>query len=153
MNFEKLLNERVIEPYEVSSEEIAYLLGVARRDLRTGKTVSQSNLDWAFAITYNSILQLSVAYMNYLGYRPRAGAKHVNTFKFMEKALSKDQQSMVRRIQKLRRKRNITIYERAGEITEKEVRDIVEFATRYYNEVESKPPKAIIEKSYKLENE
>ena len=71
----------------------------------------------------------------------------------MEKALPKDQQSMVRRIQKLRRKRNITIYERAGEITEKEVRDIIEFATRYYDDIESKLPKSIIKTSYKLENE
>jgi plasmid maintenance system antidote protein VapI len=63
-NFEELVEKRIIEPYEVSREEIAYLLGVARRDLKTGKAVSKSNLDWAFAITYNSILQLSVAYMN-----------------------------------------------------------------------------------------
>lgn len=152
MNFEKLLEDRIIEPIEVTRDEIAYLLGVARRDIKTGQDLAYTNLDWAFAVAYNAILQLSIAYMNFLGYRPRPGAKHVNTFKFMEKAVPKEEQRMIKRMQQLRRKRNITIYERAGLVTEKEAREIIDFASRYYKDVESKLPRALVELSIELEN-
>lgn len=153
MTYEKLLEDRIIEPVKVPQDEIAYLLGVARRDIKLAENLKSSSLDWAFAIAYNSILQLSIAYMNFLGYRPRSGAKHVNTFKFMEKAVSEEEKPMVRRMQQLRRKRNLTIYERAGLVTEKEAREIVEFAVRYYKDIESKLPKELVELSNKLEKE
>lgn len=153
MTFEKLLEDRIIEPIEVSEDEIAYLLGVARRDIRTGAGLSDSSLDWAFAISYNAILQLSIAYMNHLGYRPRAGSKHVNTFKFMEQAVPKEEQQMIKRMQQLRRKRNLTIYERTGLVTEKEAREITEFAVRYYKDIEAKLPRSLVELSHKLESE
>ncbi|MCZ7662699.1 MAG: hypothetical protein M5U22_07075 [Thermoleophilia bacterium] len=142
MSFDDLLRARVIERVEVTPEEIAGLFAVARRDIRTAQHLVSADLDWAFAIAYNSILQLSIAYMNYLGFRPRGEGKHFNTFRFLEKALP-EEQTMVRRLQKLRKKRNVTIYEHAGSVSEKEARDVIEFAVRYYKHIESKLPDEI----------
>jgi len=50
---------------------------------------------------------------------------------------------MIRRLQKLRRKRNTTIYEQAGLVSEKEAKDVIEFASRYYTRIESRLPKSI----------
>jgi hypothetical protein len=36
---------------------------------------------------------------------------------------------------------------------EKEAREIVEFAVRYYNDIESKLPKQLVELSFELEKE
>ncbi len=144
MNFDDLLKERIIEQTEVSNDEIAYLFEVARRDINTAQGLIYSDLDWAFAIAYNSVLQLSIAYMNYLGFRPRGATKHVNTFKFMEKALSEEEQPMIKRLQQLRRKRNATIYERAGLVSEKEAKEVVAFALKYYKETLDRLPEKII---------
>ena len=152
MSFDDLARQRVIEPIEVSNEEIAYLLQVARRDIDTANSLKKiGDLDWAFAIAYNAILQLSIAYMNFLGFRPRGEGKHLNTFRFMERVVTEKERPMVKRLQQLRRKRNITIYERPGQVSEKEANQVVEFASRYYKDTEDKLPKTIVKLSHKEE--
>ena len=142
MNFDVLLRMRVIERVTVTSEEISELFAVARRDLRTAQSLVDIDLDWAFAVAYNSILQLSVAYMNYLGFRPRGEGKHYHTFRFMAEALP-DEQVMVKRLQRLRKKRNASIYEHPGLVSEKEAHEVIDFATRYYQHIEEKLPSEI----------
>lgn len=139
MHFDDLLSARVIERAEVPPEQIAELLAVARRDLRTAEQTVSVDLDWAFAIGYNCILQLSVAYMNFLGFRPRGEGKHFNTFRFMERALP-GEQTLVRRLQRLRKRRNLTIYEQVGTVSQKEAREVIELAERYYARIEAELP-------------
>jgi hypothetical protein len=139
MSFEELLRSRAIEPVKVTPREIAELLALSKRDVRTASAMLSTDLDWAFAIAYNGILQVSIAYMNSLGYRPRGEGKHFNTFQFMAQALP-DEAPMIRRLQKLRKKRNMTIYEQAGLVSEKEATDVIDFASRYYATIESKLP-------------
>lgn len=144
MPFDDLLKARAIEPVEVQPEEIAGLLDVAKRDIGTAQNLASTDLDWAFAIAYNAILQLSIAYMNSLGFRPRGEGKHFNTFRFLERALP-EERPMVKRLQKLRKKRNLTIYEHVGLVTEKEAHDVIAFAARYYDEVKAKLPRDIVD--------
>jgi hypothetical protein len=142
MSYEELLECRAIEPVKVTAREIAELLALSKRDIKASRAMLATDLDWAFAIAYNGILQLSVAYMNSLGFRPRGEGKHFNTFRFMAEALP-EEATMIRRLQKLRRKRNASVYEQPGLVSEKEARDVIEFASRYYATVEAKLPKAI----------
>ena len=149
MTYEDLLEQRIIEPVHIEDSEIAGLLRVARRDIKAAQGLITSSLDWAFAIAYNAILQLSIAYMNHLGYRPRGEAKHVNTFRFLERALPKEAQEMVDRLQKLRKKRNLTIYQQTGLVSEKEAHDVINFAEQYYKKIESMLPRNIVNLSRK----
>ncbi|MDP2183317.1 MAG: hypothetical protein Q8K99_12210 [Actinomycetota bacterium] len=126
----------------ITPREIADLLALSKRDIRASEAMLDTDLDWAFAIAYNGVLQMSIAYMNHLGYRPRGEGKHYNTFQFMEEALP-DEAPMIRRLQKLRRKRNTTIYEQSGLVSEKEAQDVIEFASRYYTSIEAKLPREI----------
>jgi uncharacterized protein (UPF0332 family) len=148
MSFEGLLRQRAIEHVTVTPREIAELLAVATRDMKTAESLTMTDLDWAFAIAYNAILQLSIAYMNSEGFRPRGEGKHYNTFRFMEEAFPEDS-VMIRRLQKLRKKRNATIYETPGLVSEKEARDVIDFASRYYKEIESRLPRAITDLRHK----
>jgi hypothetical protein len=143
MSYEELLRKRAIEPVMVTPREIAELLALSKRDIKASEAMIGTDLDWAFAISYNGILQMSIAYMNYLGFRPRGEGKHFNTFRFMEEALPEDAH-MIRRLQKLRKKRNITIYEQAGLVSEKEALDVVGFAARYYDVIAAKLPREIV---------
>jgi len=147
MSYDELLKARIIEPIEISAGEIAELLNVARRDIDTANKVLNVDLDWAFAIAYNSILQLTLAWMNSLGYRPRGEAKHVNTFKFLEETLPKEKQPTIKRLQKMRKKRNATIYRHKGLVTEKEALDVISFANQYFKEVKAILPKEIVKLS------
>lgn len=149
MSYEELLKARIIEPVQISPEEIADLLKVAKRDIDTANKVINFDLDWAFAIAYNSILQLTLAWMNSLGYRPRGEAKHVNTFKFLEETLPEERQPMIKRLQRMRRKRNATIYRQRGIVSEKEALDVIAFANQYFKEIEAILPNEIVELSKK----
>lgn len=142
MSFEELLRKRSIEPVAATPQEIAELLAVSQRDLRAAQVMLLTDLDWAFAIAYNGILQMSTAYMNHLGFRPCGEGKHYNTFGFMDQAMPEDAQ-MVRRLQKLRRKRNAAVYDQPGLVSEKEARDIIQFASRYYAAIEAKLPSEV----------
>lgn len=142
MSYEELLRKRAVEPVIVTPREIAELLALSKRDIKASEAMIGTDLDWAFAIAYNGILQMSIAYMNYLGYRPRGEGKHYNTFRFMEEALPQDAQ-MIRRLQKLRKKRNASIYEQPGLVSEKEALDVVKFAARYYDVIAAKLPTEI----------
>ncbi|MDI6716523.1 MAG: hypothetical protein QME63_06220, partial [Actinomycetota bacterium] len=81
--------------------------------------------------------------------RPRGEAKHANTFRFLEETLSKERQPMIKRLQRMRRKRNATIYRQRGIISEKEAHDVIEFANRYFKEIEAILPNEIIKLSKK----
>lgn len=147
MSYEELLKQRIIEPVKISTEEIADLLKLARRDIDTANKVLNFDLDWAFAIAYNSILQLTLAWMNSLGYRPRGEAKHVNTFKFLEETLPKEKQPTIKRLQKMRKKRNATIYRQKGLVSEKEALGVIKFANEYFKDIEMTLPNKIVELS------
>jgi hypothetical protein len=142
MSFEELLRKRAVEPVTVTPREIAELLAVARRDIHTAENLVTTDLDWAFIIAYNAVLQLSIAYMNAQGYRPRGEGKHYNTFQFMLEALPEDR-AMIKRLQKFRRKRNMSLYEQPGLVGETEARDVIDFAGRYYEEIKSRLPQDI----------
>ncbi len=143
MSYEDLLRQRIIEPVEVSPEEIVNLFKVAQRDIKTSKNLIDSDLDWAFSIAYNAILQISLAYMNSLGYRPRGEAKHANTFRFLSETLPKTHHSTIKRLQRMRQKRNATIYRRAGLVSEKEAKDIIGFTNSYYELIKKLLPAEI----------
>jgi len=74
MSYEELLRSRAIEPVKVTPREIAELLALSKRDIKASNAILSTDLDWAFAIAYNGILQISIAYMNSLGYRRAARA-------------------------------------------------------------------------------
>ncbi|MBE0447391.1 MAG: hypothetical protein IBX64_04725 [Actinobacteria bacterium] len=76
---------------------------------------------------------------------------HYNTFEFLKATLSREWQPKINRTQKLRQKRNKTVYEHRGLITERETRDIIEFAGRFYDEIEAIILRSIVELSHQEE--
>ncbi|MBC7248250.1 MAG: hypothetical protein H5T73_10810 [Actinobacteria bacterium] len=135
MPYEDLLRQRAIEPADVGREEIVERLRVARRDLAVSADVAPIDRDWAFNIAYNGILQASIAYMNFLGYRPRGEGKHMNVFRFMAEALPDELRSEMDRVQKMRQKRNRAVYGTRGMVSRKEVEHILEFARNFIEEI------------------
>lgn len=137
MSFVELRDNGIIEPVTVDAAEIANLLRVARRDIATAESLLGTDFDWAFAVAYNAVLQSSVAYMAQCGFRPANRNKHYNTFRFMKQALS-DEQELASRLQRFRKKRNITVYESVGAVGETEVRDIIAFAPVYVDMIQGR---------------
>ncbi|MHB9053615.1 MAG: HEPN domain-containing protein [Thermoleophilia bacterium] len=135
---------RIIEPCKVIDEEIAGHLRAAEQDRQSAEYMAGNDLDWAFNIAYNSILQAALAYMYWQGYQPRGEGKHYNTFEFLKAALPNEFQKDIARCQKLRKKRNRSVYGERGLITEDEAKSIVSFSKRFLDEILDLLPENIV---------
>jgi len=89
----------------------------ARRDLITAGTLLPSDQDWAYTITYNAVLQAGRALMFSEGYHPEGASQHIAVVKFA--GLYLDQNDTIS-FDRMRRKRNSSVYDTAGTITENE---------------------------------
>ncbi len=147
MTFDELLKRRAIERCRVSPDEIGEHLRVAKHDFGLARSVAAQDLDWAFSIAYNGILQTSLAFMYHQGYRPKGEAKHYNTFRFLAAALPGEWEHDISRLQKLRAKRNLAMYQTRGVVSESEAQDILDFSERFFAEIVRLLPREIVRDS------
>ena len=88
-------------------------LALAGRDLAVAGRVLELDPDWAYAIAYNAMLQAARALLFADGYRPAGKNQHVAVVRFVAVRISPDEAVGLDR---LRRKRHITVYDTAGTI-------------------------------------
>jgi uncharacterized protein (UPF0332 family) len=144
MTFDEMVKRRMIEKTAVSDEEIAEHLRIGRHDVAVARVVATQDLDWAFNIAYNGILQTATAYMRHAGYRPRGEAKHYHTFLFMAEALPPEFAHDIARVQKMRAKRNTAVYDTRGAVSDKEAHGILDFAERFCAAITALLPDRIV---------
>jgi uncharacterized protein (UPF0332 family) len=112
--------------HETSLQEIEELLGVVDRDLRDC-TVTSLSTDWRLNIAYNAALQAASAALAASGYRAKRDAHHYRVIKSLGLTIGADEH-MVRTLDRFRKKRNISDYERAGLVSETEVEELIGLA-------------------------
>ncbi|MFY9800867.1 MAG: HEPN domain-containing protein [Methanoregula sp.] len=114
-----LKRQGLIKTVPVDKKKIQDARDLALRDIITARTILGSDLDWAYTIAYNAILQAGRALMFSQGYRPDGANQHVSVVKFVELYLDKNDSIIFDR---MRRKRNSSVYDTAGSITESEAK-------------------------------
>jgi hypothetical protein len=127
------LANRWLVPHEPSREEVEDLLAVVERDL-TDASIETLSPDWRLGIAYNAALQLATLALAVEGYRPgreRAHERAILSLRFTVGATSE----LVDTIDGIRRKRNISNYERAGTTSFSEAREMYTIATRLRDRV------------------
>jgi hypothetical protein len=121
-------------PHEPSREEITNLLGVGERDLLDSR-VEGLSADACMSHAYSAALQFASAALVAAGYRPvRGGDHHFRTIESLSLTIGWDPKS-VARLNAFRKKRNVSSYERAGDVTEGEARGAQELATLLHERV------------------
>ena len=141
MNYDELLNSRRIYKEKPSRIRIKRALERAKRDLKTARMLMNQDWDWSFAIAYNAVLQASRAYMLAKGFRPSSNENHKNTFAFMQLAME-EYSDMITYFDRMRVKRNQTIYDMAGVITETEATNILKKAEDFVKVLSGEVSKA-----------
>lgn len=105
--------------HEPSREEVTNLLAVGERDLQDSRVAGLS-ADARMTLAYSAALQFASAALVAAGYRPvRGGDHHFRTIESLSLTIGWDAKS-VARLNALRKKRNLSSYERAGDVTEGE---------------------------------
>ncbi|UCE39709.1 MAG: HEPN domain-containing protein [Thermoplasmata archaeon] len=112
-------------------------MALAKRDLRTSKSLSKDNPDWAFSIAYNSMLQSARALMFSMGYRPFGKAQHISAVRFAEAVLSGKAKEIIVILDRMRRKRHRVVYDTSGLISQLEAKKAVTSAEKFFNLIEN----------------
>lgn len=118
-----------------SPQEVADLLAVADRDLKDARTPSLSQ-DWQLAIAYNAALQCATAALAACGYRAARESHHYHIIQSLALTIGADKRKVVNKLDQFRKKRNLMGYERAGVVTAKEVKEMLELARGLRRELE-----------------
>ena len=114
--------------HETSRRETKDLLAVVERDLRDCRTPGLSP-DWRLNIAYNAALQAATAALAASGYRAERRAHHYRVIQSLSFTIGADGE-MVRQLDQFRKKRNLGEYERSGFVSEQEVKEMINLATR-----------------------
>jgi hypothetical protein len=133
-NLESWLRNRWLVQHTSSSEEIVNLFALADRDLDACQT---KNLpaDWRFAIAYNAALQGATAALAAAGYRASRDSHHHRVIQSLEFTLAPDRK-LIDTFDRFRKKRNISSYDVAGAVSDKEAQEMYELAATLRARVE-----------------
>jgi HEPN domain-containing protein len=134
MSLNLWLEKGWLKEHKPTSREIAELLAVADRalkDCQVPELSSEGKLD----IAHNAALQSSAAALAATGYRASREAYHYYVIQSLSFTLQLEER-IIRRLHKLRRKRNISDYERPGMVTEKEAEEMIALAKQLRDDVE-----------------
>ena len=115
-----------LRPHKSSKEEITNLLEIVERDLKDASAKGLSD-DWKFGIAYNAALKLCAILLHSSGYRPEKNLAHYRTLQALPLILGNKYKSDADYLDTCRKKRNETEYDFAGNISEDEVFELLNF--------------------------
>ncbi len=127
MSLRDWLADSWLTAHKTNPQEIQGLLSVAKREL-TDAQVRGLSTDARFAHAYNAALQCALAALAAAGYRVARGVSHHHyAFQSLAYTLGYDA-SAISKLDKLRKKRNVSEYELAGSVSEKEADEMIRLA-------------------------
>jgi len=124
MTLEELSAKGYLRRHRTSSAEVTDLLKVVERDL-TDASFPQLSTDRRFATAYNAALQLATVILHAAGYRAAGAGHHWATFNALPAIMGPEAQKRADYLDSCRTKRNITDYDRAGEISLGEAEELL----------------------------
>lgn len=125
-----------LQPQPTTRREIADLLVVAERGLKDAQATVISN-DLRFSAAYDAALTLATVALRCTGYRTRGAAHHATTFEALPFVMGEQVQPRADLFEACRMKRNVTHYRRAGEVTLREVEELLSVSVAFRGEVEA----------------
>ncbi len=129
----ELLKNGLVEKYQSDEDQIRNEVEIAKSDLASAKhMLGIQEWGWAHNAAYNSMLQAGRALMFSKGYRPRSQEHHTAVISFVKAVYAnKFDAEVLQAFEKARRRRNESLYDRAGSISETQGRNLVQFAEKF----------------------
>jgi hypothetical protein len=130
MRLKKLSAEGQLRKHKTSAREIAELLAIVERDL---KDASQRGLsvDRRFTTAYNAALQLATIALHAAGYRTAGRGHHWTTLHALPEIMGLQAVKRANYLDACRTKRNVADYDRAGEVSDIELTEILEEVRKF----------------------
>lgn len=130
----QFLAEGRLKPHRASLKEIRDLLRVVDRDLKDAR-VTAISFDRQFITAYQAAFQLATIVLAASGFRTTGTGHHWVTFRVLPELMGRDVQDLADYFDQCRIKRNPTDYDRAGEISGDEARELLGEAKKFRSTV------------------
>jgi uncharacterized protein (UPF0332 family) len=130
VNLSELLKKNLVEKFESDSRQIKNEIEIAKSDLVAAKKMlTIQEWGWAHNAAYNAMLQAGRALMFAKNYRPKSQEHHLAVISFIEAVYSsKFSEDLLKSFSKARLRRNESLYDRAGSISETQAQNLVQKA-------------------------
>ncbi len=126
-----------LRKHQTSLQEIKGILSLVERDIEDASKEVIST-DWQFNIAYNAGLQLATIALLAAGYRAGRGeSKHYRVIQALPLVMGEHYSTLRNYLDNCRRKRNVSEYDAAGTISEKEAVDLLKAVKAFKIELES----------------
>jgi len=123
-----------LKAHRTTPKEIRDLFRVADRDLKDA-AVTAISLDRRFITAYQAAFQLAAIVIAASGFRTAGIGHHWVTFQVLPELLDPEVQALADYFDQCRNKRNLSDYDRAGEITKGEVKELLEEVKKFRSTV------------------
>lgn len=134
MSLQNWLQNSWLVQHATSRDEIKNLLAISDRDLAACQ-VKQLPPDWRCAIAYNAALQAATAALAAAGYRATRDNHHYRVIQSLEFTISPGSK-FIDTLDGFRKKRNVSSYDVAGAVSDKEADEMFKLATSLRADVE-----------------
>jgi uncharacterized protein (UPF0332 family) len=142
MNYDEFISEYLagglIKKQKTVLKDVANILRRARIDLKTAKVNLKIDEGTAFSVAYLAMLRAGRALMLLKGFRPDDGSQHKTVVEFASYYLGDKFKAIVTHFDRMRRKRNIFMYDIDISISGSEANTALETAEEFVNLIEKK---------------
>lgn len=138
MDLAELKRKGFIKPIPIDKTQITELIKISERDINLAEEFFPKSFDGALNLAYNSMLQAARALMFSYGYRPDSEFHHKATIEFVSAVLDKKYKMYVESLDRIRSKRIVATYERAGTISEFEAKYAIKSAKEFVQLIKQK---------------
>jgi hypothetical protein len=136
VSLKKWISEGRLQQHATNKNELQNLFSLVDRDLKDAK-IKQLSIDRRFATAYNAALQLATIVLHAAGYRAKSGAggHHWVTILSFPEVMNSTQTKRSNYFDACRAKRNVTDYDRAGEISESDLKELLHEVVEFKKDV------------------
>lgn len=120
MSLADLKRKGLITPIPIDKQQIKELLEISERDLGLAKELLPKSFDGSLNFSYNAMLQAARALMFSYGFRPDSEFHHKATIEFVIAVVDQKYTYLVESLSRIKSKRIVATYEKAGTISEYE---------------------------------
>ncbi len=132
---ERLSKEGKLKPQKADIDYLNALLDAARKNFEAALAVRAIAEEASFKLFYDGLLQISRVVVLLNGYRPDDGEQHKTTFNAAGEILGSEYEDLIKKMQKLRVKRNACIYDPGDMIGKSETDAIHKTAKKFWSMV------------------
>ena len=128
MKFDDLVKSGRLKAEKTSKSKIAEFLQFAETELEAARYLLPKYKAIAYKSAYDALIHAGNALIRHYGFRPTQKYTHATIVEFTERVLGKDYGNLVKRFERMRRKRHPLQYEARFVESEKEVNKCIDEA-------------------------